>query len=106
MFDWDHGIALHAMQGNLVSSRSEGEVSWLFSSCGRNLQYILVLRRGWAFKTLVCSATSGHLASHNRHLRNLLEAWQGNMDTSGGEVGDPVSLSSCHGDIGIPISFP
>ena len=35
MFDWEHGIALHAVQGNRASSPSEGEVSWLFSSCGR-----------------------------------------------------------------------
>ena len=27
MFDWENGIALHAMQGNRASSRVEGEVS-------------------------------------------------------------------------------
>ena len=32
MFDWEHGIALHTMQGIWASSRSEGEVSWVFSS--------------------------------------------------------------------------
>ena len=40
-----------------------------------------------------------------RHLRNHLEAWQSNTDPSRGEVGDPVYLSSCHSDIGIPINF-
>ena len=30
MFDWENGIALHAMQGNQASSRGEGEVSWVF----------------------------------------------------------------------------
>ena len=45
MFDWENAIALPAMQGNLASSRSEGEVSWVFSSCGWNLCYILELRR-------------------------------------------------------------
>ena len=30
MFDWAHGIALHAMQGNQASSRVEGE-SHIFS---------------------------------------------------------------------------
>ena len=33
MFDWENGIALHAMQRNRASSRSEGEVPWVFSSC-------------------------------------------------------------------------
>ena len=35
MFDWEYGIALHAMQGNRASSPGEGDVSWDFSSCGR-----------------------------------------------------------------------
>ena len=35
----------------------------------------------------------------------LLEACQGNRDTSRGEAEDPGSLSSCHRDIGIPINF-
>ena len=41
LFDWEQGIALHAMQGNLVSSLSEGDVLWfaagtwgIFSSYG------------------------------------------------------------------------
>ena len=31
--DWEPGNVLHAMQGNWASSRGEGEVSWVFSSC-------------------------------------------------------------------------
>ena len=54
MFDGEHGIALHAVRGNWASS-SGGEVSWLFSSCGGNLGYILKLRQGCTFKTRVCS---------------------------------------------------
>ena len=46
VFDGEHGIALHAMQGNRASSHSEGDVSWFFSSCGWNLLYILELWRG------------------------------------------------------------
>ena len=46
LFDWELGIALHAMQGNRASSLSEREVSWFFSSCGGNLGYILELRQG------------------------------------------------------------
>ena len=59
MFDGEHRIALHAMQGNRASSRGEGKVSWFFSSCGRNLGYILELQRGCPFETLVCSLKSG-----------------------------------------------
>ena len=50
-------------------------------------------------------ATSGLLSSYKGHLRNLLQGWQGNTDASRGKVGNPVSLSSCHSDIGIPINF-
>ena len=49
VLDWENAIALHAMQGNRPSSRGEGEVSWVFSSCGRHLGYILELRRGCPF---------------------------------------------------------
>ena len=41
MFDWENAVTLHAMQGNRASSRGEGEVSWIFSSCGRHVWYIL-----------------------------------------------------------------
>ena len=43
MFDWEYGIALHAMHGNRASSPGEGDVSWDFSSCGRNLGNIFEL---------------------------------------------------------------
>ena len=49
VFDWENAIALHAMQGNRASSRGEGEVSWIFSSCGRHVECILELRRGCPF---------------------------------------------------------
>ena len=51
MFDWEYGIALHAMQGNRASSPGEGDVSCDFSRCGRNLGYIRKLQRGWPFET-------------------------------------------------------
>ena len=56
VFDWEHGTPQHEMQGNHASSCREGEVSRVFSSCGRHLVYILELRRGWPFETRVCSA--------------------------------------------------
>ena len=101
----ENGIAMEAIQVNLASMHGEGEVSWFFSSCNGNLGYILELQWRLPFKTHVCSATSGLLSSCKGHLRILLDAWQSNRDTSRGEAGDPVSLSSCHRDIGIPINF-
>ena len=63
MFDWEHGIALHPMQGIWASSPAERDVSWDFSSCGRNLGSILELQQEWPFETPVCSAKSGLLSS-------------------------------------------
>ena len=105
MFDWEYGIALHTMQGNQASSPGEGDVSWDYSSCGRNLGYILELERGWPFETPLCSKKSGLLSSYDGRLRNLNYAWQDNTDASGGELGDQASLSSFHRDIGISIIF-
>ena len=45
VFDWEYGIALHAMQGNRASFPSEGDVSYDFSSYGRILVYIRELQR-------------------------------------------------------------
>ena len=71
MFDWQYGIALHAMQWNRASSPGEAYITWDFSSCGRKLGYILELQRGWPFETPLCSAKSGRLSSYDAHLRNL-----------------------------------
>ena len=87
VFDWEHAIALHTMQGNEASSRVKGEVSWFCSSCSGNLGYILKLQQGLSFKAHICSAMSGQLSRYEGQLRNFLEAWQGNTDTSRGEVG-------------------
>ena len=71
IFDWENGIALHAMQGNRASFPSEGDVSYDFSSCSKHLGYIHQLQWGWPFETPLCSAKSGHLLSYEGHLRNL-----------------------------------
>ena len=71
MFDWEYGIALNAVQGNRASFPSEGDVSYDFSSCSRNLGYIRELHRGWPFEIPLCSAKSGLLRSYEGHLRNL-----------------------------------
>ena len=71
MFDWEYGIALHAVQGNRASFPSEGDVSYDFSSCSKNLGYIRDFQRGWPFETPLYSAKSGDLGSYEGHLRNL-----------------------------------
>ena len=71
VFDCDNAIVLYTMQGNRASSRREGKVSLVFSSCGRNLGYILELRRGCPFETGVCSVKSGHLSRYEGYLRNV-----------------------------------
>ena len=53
IFKWEYNIALHEMQGTQASSPSKVYVSWDFSSCGRNMGYILELQRGWPFETLL-----------------------------------------------------
>ena len=83
MFDLENAIALDTMQGNRASSRREGKVSWVFSSCGRNLGYILELRSCCPFETGVCSVKSGHLSRYVGNLRNVNLAWQDNTDASG-----------------------
>ena len=63
MFDLEHGIGLHPMQGIRALAPAEGDVSWDFSSCSRNLGYSLDLQRGWPFETLLGSVKSGFLSS-------------------------------------------
>ena len=83
MFDWENAIALDTMQGNRASSRRAGKVSCVFSSCGRNLGYIVELPRGCPFETGVCSVKSGHLSRYEGQLSNVNWAWQDNTDASG-----------------------
>ena len=45
MVDWDHGIALQPVQGIRALTPAEWDDSWDFSSCSRNLGYILELQR-------------------------------------------------------------
>ena len=71
VFDWEYVIALHEMQGNQTSFPREGDVSYEFSSYGRNLGYIRELQRGGPFETPLCSEKSGLLSSYDGQLRNL-----------------------------------
>ena len=83
VFYWEHGIAEHAVQGNCASSLAEGEDSWIFSSCGKNLGYFLELWRvsisillflqQCQHSCLVMMDTSGIYARLLRTIRMLLE---------------------------------
>ena len=105
VFDWEHGIALHPKQGIRALTPAKGDVSSGFSSCSRNLGYILELQRGQPFETPLDSAKSGFLFSQGGHHRKLNQVCQDNTDASGSEVGEKESLSSFHRDIGISINF-
>ena len=105
MFDWEHGIALHPVQGIRALTPPEGDDSWDFSSCSSDLGYILELQRGWTFEIPLGSAKSGFYSRKDGHLRKLNYVWQDNTDASGGEVGDHSPLSRFHSDIGITINF-
>ena len=65
MVDWKNAIALDTMQGNRASSRGEGEVSWVFSSCGRHVGYILELRREFVSEVRNLSRYEGQLRNVN-----------------------------------------
>ena len=71
LFDWENTIALHTMHWNQASSRGEGEVSWVFSSCCRNLGCILEIKQRCPFETGVCSVKSEHLSRYDGLLRNI-----------------------------------
>ena len=71
MFDWENAIALDTMQGNRASSRREGKVSWVFSSCGRNLGCILELRQEPGVYSRVTAGMSIRNSSLFIEVRNL-----------------------------------
>ena len=63
MFVWGHRITLHPVQGIRALIPVEGDDSWDFSSCSRNLGYILELQLGWTFEIPLGSAKSGFVSS-------------------------------------------
>ena len=71
MLDWEHGIALHPVQRIRASCPAKGDVSWDFSSCGRNLAYIHELQWGWTLESPLSSGKSELLSIYDRQLRNL-----------------------------------
>ena len=53
MFDWEYGIALHAMQGNRASFPSEGDVSYDFSSCSKTWGIYMRVTAGMAIRNSI-----------------------------------------------------
>ena len=87
MFDWEHGLVLHPVQGIRALTPDKGDVSWDFSSCSRNLGYILELQRDGRSKLhlvqrsqdyyLVRMDTSGSSTRFGRIIQTLLEVrWE------------------------------
>ena len=82
MFDWEHGIALNAIQGNWASSVERGKSHGFLELLREPGVYSRVVR-GSSFNARVCSATSGLLSSYEetsgismrlgRAIRMLLE---------------------------------
>ena len=95
MFDWEPIIALHAMQGNQVSSLPEGEFSWFFLSCGGKMGYFLELQRGWPFKTRVFSG------SLNRAFRGPFHLKQKTQGPSHIHIPEGKLLLSCLWKVGL-----
>ena len=83
MFDWENAIALDTMQGNRGSFRREGNVSWVFSSCGRNLGYILELQWVLSIGNSSLFIEVRNLSRYEGQLRNVNKAWQENTEASG-----------------------
>ena len=87
MFDWEHGISLHTMQGIWALTPADGAVSWDFSSCSRNLGYIpsysgdgrlkLHLVQRSQDSCLVRMDTRGSSTNFGRIMQTLLEVrWE------------------------------
>ena len=75
MFDGEHGIALHAMQGNRASSHGEGDVSWFLSSYSGDNPSKLVQQS--QDSCLVMKDTSGMSSRLGTAIRTLLEvSWE------------------------------
>ena len=72
VFDWEHGIAVHAMQRNRASSLAERDVAYFLLSCSVILGYIFEFRRDWPFEIRLLSVKSALLSSYDGHLRNLI----------------------------------
>ena len=83
MFDWKHRISLHVIQGNMASSRGEGEVSWfsrvvmgtwgIFSSYGWDGPSKLVFVQRHQDSCLVMRDTSGISTRFCSTKRTVLE---------------------------------
>ena len=87
MFDGEHGVALHVIQGNQASSPGEAQFSEFFSSCGGILANILELRRDGYSKLmfvqrrqdscLVTRDNSGIASRLDRAIRTLFDVmWE------------------------------
>ena len=71
VFDWEHGVALHAVHGNRPSSPGKRGSFMVFLELRQEPGVYSRVTGGWPFESPVCSVTSELLSSYNGHLRNL-----------------------------------
>ena len=98
------GISLETLQWKAASSRSEGRISWAFSSHSRILGVPLELR--WDLKpACVASGKSSLLSSCEGPLGIPLQLVQVSMTSSRFEARTSVFLSSSDMEIRVPMEF-
>ena len=71
LFDWEQGIALHAIQGNRGLMPERAASLMIFLELRREPGVCSRVMVGVAIKNFVCLLTSGLLSSYDVHLRNL-----------------------------------
>ena len=104
VFDWEHGTPQHEMQGNRASSCGEGEVSWVFSSCGRHLVYILELRRNGHLKLGFVQRSRGSCLVMT-DISEVILCLAGKYRRFWRWAGWPRVIISWRSYLGIPINF-
>ena len=99
------GISLETSQWKKSSSRVEGRISWLFSSCSKKLEVPLQLRWGPQGPALV-SQESPVCMRVTRGLSGFLSCQSRGLDPHRTEATTSGFLSRADMDLGVPMEFP
>ena len=99
------GISLETSQWKKSSSRFEGRISWLFSSCSKKLEVPLQLRWGPQGPALV-SQESPVCMRVTRGLSGFLSCQSRGLDPHRTEATTSGFLSRSDMDLGVPMEFP
>ena len=99
------GISLETSQWKKSSSRFEGRISWLFSSCSKKLEVPLQLRWGPQGPALV-SQESPVCMRVTRGLSVFLSRQSQGLGPHRAEASTSGFLSRADMDLGVPMEFP